>query len=114
MKGETCALFGFCRNVIILMVRRGFKRPGFCLNPSDLLVTVTVAPSAVLERVDVPELLFDDVFLHPGRLHSEQLQQSERRRRQRIPEPTEFVINVIASGTRQLGNFIIVKIHGRV
>jgi hypothetical protein len=39
----------------------------------------------------------DDAFLYPERLRPEQLQQSERRQRQRITGSTEFAINVITS-----------------
>jgi hypothetical protein len=30
---------------------------------------VTVNPTPVLERIDLPELSFDDAFLNPGRLN---------------------------------------------
>jgi hypothetical protein len=78
------------------MVRWGFERSGFRLKLSDLLGATTVDPIPVLERIDVPELLFDDAFLYPDRPRPEQLQQLERRRGQRIPEPMQFAINLIA------------------
>jgi hypothetical protein len=56
---------------------------------------VTVDPTLVLERSDVLELPFDDAFLYQERLRPERLQQSERRRRQLIPGPTEFTINLV-------------------
>jgi hypothetical protein len=60
------------------------------LNPKDLLGAVTIDPTPVLERIDVPDLPFDDAFLYPEQLRPEQLQ------RQRIPGPTEFAVNLIA------------------
>jgi hypothetical protein len=57
---------------------------------------VIVDPTPVLELVDVPEFLFGDAFLYTERLRPEELHQSERRRRQRIPGPTEFAISLIA------------------
>jgi hypothetical protein len=64
------------------MIHWIFKRAGFRLNPTDLLSALTVDPTPVLERTDVSELYFDDAFLYPERLRSEQSQQSNGRRRQ--------------------------------
>jgi hypothetical protein len=47
------------------MVRWSFERIRFRLNPSNVLGAVTGDPTAVLERIDVPELPFDDTFLCP-------------------------------------------------
>jgi hypothetical protein len=77
------------------MARWSFERAGFCLNTSDLLGAVTVNPTAVFERIEVPKPPFDNSFPYPERLRPEQLQQSERWWRQRIPGPTEFAINFI-------------------
>jgi hypothetical protein len=100
MKGETqkiCpALLAFEKNTIIPMLRWRFERAEFRLNPSDLLGPATVDPIPVIERIDVLELPFDGAFLYPERLRPEQLQQLERRRRERIPGRMEFAINLIA------------------
>jgi hypothetical protein len=85
------------------MVRWSFERAGLCLNPSDLLGAVTVDATPILERTDVPKHPFDDAFVYPERFHCEQLQRSEHRGRQRIPEPTEFAINLIAGVDTTIG-----------
>jgi hypothetical protein len=84
MKGETRkiyhALLSSYKSTIIPMIRWSFERAGFRLNSGDLLGTVTVNPTSVLEGTDFRELPFDDVFLYRELLRPEQLQQSERRR----------------------------------
>jgi hypothetical protein len=100
IKREICkiyrALLTFYQDTIIPMDCWSSERAIFRFNPSGLLGAVTVNPTAVFEPIDVPELPFDDIFLYPERWRPDQLPQSERRWRQRIPGPTEFATNLIA------------------
>jgi hypothetical protein len=72
MKGETRkiyrALLEFCKSTIIPMVGWSFEQAGFRLNSDNLLSHLTVDPTPVLDRLDVPELPFDDVFVYPDQL----------------------------------------------
>jgi hypothetical protein len=68
MKGETRKIYraalAFSKSTIILMVRWSFERAGFSLNPDHLLQPLRVDSTRVLERLEVPELPFDDAFLY--------------------------------------------------
>jgi hypothetical protein len=72
MKGETRkfyrALSVFYKSTIIPMVRWNCEGSGFRLHPDNLLGPLTVDATPVLERLDVPELPFDDALIYPGRL----------------------------------------------
>jgi hypothetical protein len=100
MKGETRkiyrALLVFFKSTIIPMVRWRFERARFRLNSDNLLSPLTVDPTPGLDRVDVPELPFDDDFVYPDQLDPQRLQRTAQRRRQRIPEPAQFAINLMA------------------
>jgi hypothetical protein len=78
MKGETRKfyrpLLAFYKSIIILMVHCNFERARFPLNASNLLGAMTVDSTPGFERIDVPELLFNDTFLYPELLHPKQLQ----------------------------------------
>jgi hypothetical protein len=69
MKGETRRIYrtllAFYKSTIIPMVRWGFEPAGFRLNSDNLLSLLTVDPTPVLDRLDVPELPFDDAFVYP-------------------------------------------------
>jgi hypothetical protein len=47
------------------------------LNPDNLLKPLTVNPTAVFGRIDVPELSFDEGFVDPEQLDPRQLQRSQ-------------------------------------
>jgi hypothetical protein len=89
-------LLAFYKSTIIPMVRWSFERPGFCLNSDNLLSLLTVDPTPVLDRLDMPELPFDDAFVYPDQLDPQRLQLTAQRRRQRISGLAEFAINLIA------------------
>jgi hypothetical protein len=78
------------------MVRWSFERAGFRLNSDNLLNPLTVDPIQVLDRLDVFELPFDDAFVYPDQLDPQRLQLTMQRRRQRIPGPAQFTINLMA------------------
>jgi hypothetical protein len=107
MKGETrkiCrALLAFYKSMIIPMVRWSFERAGFCLNSDSLLSSLTVDPTRVLDRLDAPELPFDDAFVPPDQLDPQRLQLTAQPRRQRIPGPAQFAINLMASVDATVG-----------
>jgi hypothetical protein len=48
------------------------------------------------ERLEVPELPFDDALVYPERLDHQQVDGSQERGRHRIPGPAEFAISLIA------------------
>jgi hypothetical protein len=74
MKGEIRkiyrALLAFYENTIIPMVHWSFERAGFRLNSDDLLSPLTVDSTPVLDRLDMPELPFDEAFVYPDQLGS--------------------------------------------
>jgi hypothetical protein len=78
MKGETRkiyrALLAFYKSTIAPMVRWSFGRAGFRLNSDNLLSLLTVDPTPILDRLDVPELPFDDTFVYPDQLDPQRLQ----------------------------------------
>jgi hypothetical protein len=78
------------------MVRWSFERAGFRLNSDNLLSPLTVDPTSALDRLDVPELPFDDAFVYPGQLNPQRLQLTAQRRRQRIPGPAQSAISLMA------------------
>jgi hypothetical protein len=100
MKGETRkiyrALLAFYKSTIISMVRWSFERAGLRLNSDNLLSPLTVDPTPVLDRLDVPELPFDDSFVYLDQLDPQRLQLTAQRPRQRIPGPAQFAINLMA------------------
>jgi hypothetical protein len=63
------------------MVRWSFERAGFRLNSENLLSPLTVDPTPVLDRHDVPELSFDDAFVYPDQLDPQRLHLTAQRRR---------------------------------
>jgi hypothetical protein len=99
MKGKTRKIYrvllAFYKNTIIPMVRWSFERAGFRLNSDNLLSPLIVDPTPVLDRLDVPELLLDDAFVHPGQLDAQRLPLTAQRRRQRIPGSAQFAINLM-------------------
>jgi hypothetical protein len=99
MKEETRkkyrALLSFYKSTIIPMVRWSFERAGFRLNSDHLLSLLTIHPRPVLDRFDVPELPFDDAFVYPDQLDPPRLQLTVQRRRQRIPGPAQFAMNLM-------------------
>jgi hypothetical protein len=66
------------------------------LDSDNLLSPLTVDPTPVLDRFDVPELLFDDAFVYLDQLDPQRLQLTAQRRRQRIPGLAQFTINLMA------------------
>jgi hypothetical protein len=72
MKRETRkiyrALLAFYRSTMIRMVRWSFGQAGFRLNSDNLLSPLTLDSIPVFNRLDVPELPFDDAFVHPDQL----------------------------------------------
>jgi hypothetical protein len=100
MKGENRkiyrALLAFYKSTIILMVRWSFERAGFRLNSENLLSPLTVDPTPVLDRLEVPELPFNDAFICSDQLDPQRRQLIAQRRRQRIPGPAQFAINLMA------------------
>jgi hypothetical protein len=66
------------------------------LNSDNLLSHLTVDPTPVLDRLDVPELSFDEAFVYPDQLDPQRLPLMAQRRRQRIPGPVQFAINLMA------------------
>jgi hypothetical protein len=100
VKGEARktyrALLAFYKSTIIPMVRWSFERAGFRLDSDNLLSPLTVDPTAAFDRLDVPELPFDDAFVYTDQLDPQRLQLTAQRVRQRIPGPAQFAINLIA------------------
>jgi hypothetical protein len=100
MKRETRKIYrvllAFYKSTIIPMLRWSFEQVGFRLNSDNLLSPLTVDPTAVLDRLDVPELSFDDIFVYPNQRDPQQLQLRAQRQRQRIPGPPQFAINITA------------------
>jgi hypothetical protein len=88
------------------MVRWSFERAGFCLNPDHLMNPLTVGPTPVFGRLDVPELSSDEILVYSEQLDPRQLQRSRQRRRQGIPEPMEFAISLVLMLMQQLGNVL--------
>jgi hypothetical protein len=86
IKGETRkiyrALREFYKSTVIPMVRWSFERADFRLNSDNLLRPLTVDPTPVLERPDVPELPLNDAFVYPEQSDPYRLQQARQRRRQ--------------------------------
>jgi hypothetical protein len=87
------------------MVRWSFERAGFRLNSDILLSPLTVNPTPVLDRLDVPELLFDDAFVYPDQLDPQRLQLTAQRRRQRIPRLAQCAINLMAYVDAAVGKY---------
>jgi hypothetical protein len=100
MKGDNRkiyrALLACYESTIIPMVRCSFERTGFRLNSDTILSPLTVDSTPVLDRLDVPELPFDDAFVYPDQLDPQRLQLTVQRQRQRIPGPAQFAINLMA------------------
>jgi hypothetical protein len=100
MKGEIRKIYraslAFYKSTIIPMVRWSFEPAGLRLNSDNLLSPLTVDPTPVLDRIDVPELPFDDAFVYPDQLDPQRLQLTAQRRRQQIPGPAQFAISVMA------------------
>jgi hypothetical protein len=109
MKGETRkiyrALLAFYTSRIIPMVQWSFERAGFRLNSDNLLRPLTVGPTPVLDRLDVPELPFDNAFVCPDQLDPQRLQPKTQRRRQRIPGPAQDAINLMAYVDATVGKY---------
>jgi hypothetical protein len=77
------------------MVRWSFERAGFRLNSDNLLSPLTVDSTPVLDRLDVPELPFDDAFVF-GRTGSTTTIANGATRRQQISGPAQFATNLMA------------------
>jgi hypothetical protein len=77
------------------MMRRGFLRAGFRLNPKNLLAPLTLARTEVLERIvgRQPSL---ERFIFSGPDEAVRAAERPARRRAPIPEPTEFAISLKA------------------
>jgi hypothetical protein len=56
---------------------------------------LTIGPTPGLDRLDVHVLPFDNVFVYPDQLDPQRLQLTAQRRRQRIPGPAQFAINLL-------------------
>jgi hypothetical protein len=99
MKGKTRKIYrvllAFYKSTIIPMVRWSFERAGFRLNSDNLLSHLTVDPTPVLDRLDVPELPFDNAFVYSDQLDPQRLQLTAQRRRRLIPGPAQFAINLM-------------------
>jgi hypothetical protein len=89
------------------MVRWSFERAGFRLNYDNLLSPLTVDPTPVLDRLDVPELSLDDAFVYPDQLDLQRLQLTARRWRQRILGPVQFAINLMAYVDATVGKCLL-------
>jgi hypothetical protein len=100
MKGKTRKIYrvllAFYKSTIIPMARWSFERAGFRLNSDNPLSPLAVDPTPVLDQLDVPELPFDNAFVYPDQLDPQRLQLTAQRRRQRIPGPEQFAINLMA------------------
>jgi hypothetical protein len=109
MKGETRkidrVLLAFDKSMIIPMVRWSFERAGSRLNSDNLLSPLTVDPTPVLDRLDVPELPFDDTFVYTDQQNPRRL--TAQRRRQRIPGPAQFAINLMAYVDATVGKYLL-------
>jgi hypothetical protein len=66
MKGETLKMYRvmgiFHKANVIQLIRWSFNRPGFRLNPNDLLAPLTVNPQDVLEQITRPECTLDELI----------------------------------------------------
>jgi hypothetical protein len=100
MKGESRkihrALLTFYKSTIIPTIRWSFERARFYLNPDHLLKPLKIDPTPVFERLNVPDLSFDEAFIHPEQLDPRQLRRSQQSLRQRTPGPIPFAISFIA------------------
>jgi hypothetical protein len=107
MKGEIRKIYrvllAFYKSTVIPMIWWSFERAGFRLNSDSLLSPLTVDPTLVLDRVDVLGLPFDGAFVYPDQLDLQRLQLTAQRRRQRIPGPAQFAINLMAYVNATLG-----------
>jgi hypothetical protein len=112
MKGETRKIYrillAFYKSTIIPMVRWSFERAGFRSNSDNLLSPLTVDPTPVLDRLDMRELPVDDAFVYPDQLDPQPLQLTAQRRRQRIPGPAQFAINLWRMLMRSSGSVLCV------
>jgi hypothetical protein len=70
----------------------------------ELSSTLTVGTIPILDRLDVPELPFDDAFVYSDQLDPQRLQLTAQRRWQRIPGPAQFAINLMAYADATIGN----------
>jgi hypothetical protein len=77
------------------------------LNSDNLLSPLSVDPTQVLDRLDVLELLFNDTFVYPDQLDPQRLQLTAQHRRQRIPGPAQFAINLIAYVDATVGKCLL-------
>jgi hypothetical protein len=100
MKRETRkiyrALLAFYKSTIVPMFRWSFERAGFRLNSDNRPSSLTVDPTPVHDRPDVPELLLDDAFVYPDQLDPQRPKLTMQRRRQRIPGSAQVAINLMA------------------
>jgi hypothetical protein len=78
------------------------------VNSDNLLSPLTVGPTPVLDRSDVPELPLDDAFGDQDQLDPQRLQLTVQRRRQRIPGAAQFAINLWGTLMRPSGNVLCV------
>jgi hypothetical protein len=99
MKGQTrriyWALLAFDKSTIIPIVQWSFERAGFRLDSDNLLGPLTVDPTPILDRLNVLEPPFNDGFGYLDQLDPQRLQLTAQGRRQRIPGPAQFAINLM-------------------
>jgi hypothetical protein len=97
MKGETLKIYRaplkFYISTIIPMVRWSFIQAGFRLNPRNLLDSLTVVLSEVLDRIRMPEMALEN-YLFPEPTEGAVPPDRARHRRAPIPRPTEFAVSV--------------------
>jgi hypothetical protein len=100
MKGETRkiyrAVLSFYKSTSIPMIRWSFVRTGFFVKPENLLGPVGVNGTRVLERIEVPELPIDKVFVYPETIDLPTRPVIPTRRRAPVPGPTSFAVSLAA------------------
>jgi hypothetical protein len=69
------------------MVRWSFIRAGFRLNPRNLLDSLTVVRSEILDRIRMPEMALQN-YVFPEPTEAAVPPDRARRRRAQIPRPT--------------------------
>jgi hypothetical protein len=109
MKGETwkiyMSLLSFYKSTIIPMIRWSFVRAGFFLKPENLLSSVGVNGTRILERIEVPELPVDEAFMYPETINLSTQPGIPTRRRAPVPGPTSFAVILAAYIEKVTGTF---------
>jgi hypothetical protein len=100
MKGETRKIYrvllSFYKSTIIPMIRLSFVRAGFFLKPESLLDPVRVNGTRVFERIEVPELPVDEVFMYPKTIDLPTRPGIRTRQRAPVPGSTSFADSLTA------------------